>query len=259
MGEVVQLAAYKGKVVQFEGEIDRFGSYEYGNNCVQTICVKSLRLAKTKQRVNPDHCWFPVRQELAELNLQPGDRILFTTKIHRLNKGFQDMGQILPFKKSPLRITYGPGREVKNVTLLKRRKIVSLPPSSTLPKLQAKLEIAEQENNSLMQAIAALNAQLESYQAQCLEQKTQITELKHQLEQSQQYNVDIALRLQQKLEATTAKKHYLAIIPLCTLLSLGIGFGISMSIHCNSPRYQAGPGQDNPLRHSHTPIDTSTH
>lgn len=190
MGQLVELSQYQGQVLRLVGKVDSFGSYPSSEGLVYSICLKDLRLADNHQPTNPDHAWFPLRQELAELHLQPGDEILFTTRIHRLHKGFQATGNhTVPLKQSPQRITYGPARAIKDITVLKRHKVLT-PPSTQLRRLEAQLAITDQEKAYLTQAVNTLDAQLQESQNQKAELLKTVTHLDTQLKDYQTQKVD---------------------------------------------------------------------
>ena len=156
----LELKQLKGQVHRFTGYIDRFGSYPTGEKRVLTVCIRDLQLGSSGKEVHPDHWWFPLRQEFAELNLQPGDKVAFTAKIQRCHKGFHSLGSQEENAKPP-RIAFGPGCKVKNLTLLKRR---APKPSLTegVKQIRSRLVDQEQDKMRLMQVVDVLDRQVKN-------------------------------------------------------------------------------------------------
>lgn len=50
--------------------------------------MRELRLAGTGQPVHPDHWWFRLREDWAQAGIEPGDTVLFTVKVQRCTKGW---------------------------------------------------------------------------------------------------------------------------------------------------------------------------
>ncbi len=83
-----ELHSLHGQVHRFTGVIDRFGGFPQAGLIIRTLCVRELRLASTEQPVHPDHWWFRLREAWAEAGIQPGDTVLFTAKVQRCTKGW---------------------------------------------------------------------------------------------------------------------------------------------------------------------------
>ncbi|MBF2097401.1 MAG: hypothetical protein IGQ88_03355, partial [Gloeomargaritaceae cyanobacterium C42_A2020_066] len=132
----VSLVAYRGQVLRLVGIVDRFGTYDsfrypgpdhrrqrVEHRIVRTLCVRNLKLAESREDVTPDHWWFPLRQEWEELALQPGDRVMFSAKIHRRHKGYQPTKPGRPADPNhPPRLDHGPSPNVRNVVVLARNR-----------------------------------------------------------------------------------------------------------------------------------------
>lgn len=82
------LQSLHGQIHRFTGVIDRFGGFPQSGRIIQTLCVRELRLASTDQPVHPDHWWFRLREDWAQAGIEPGDTVLFTAKVQRCTKGW---------------------------------------------------------------------------------------------------------------------------------------------------------------------------
>jgi hypothetical protein len=82
------LQSLHGQIHRFTGVIDRFGGFSQSGRIVQTLCVRELHLAATDQPVTPDHWWFRLREDWARGGIEPGDTVLFTAKVQRCTKGW---------------------------------------------------------------------------------------------------------------------------------------------------------------------------
>lgn len=82
------LQSLHGQILRFTGVIDRFGGFPQSGRVIQTLCVRELRLASTDQPVTPDHWWFRLREDWAQAGIEPGDTVLFTAKVQRCTKGW---------------------------------------------------------------------------------------------------------------------------------------------------------------------------
>lgn len=82
------LGSLHGEVHRFTGVIDRLGAFPSGGELIRTVCVRDLHLASTEQPIDPEHWWFRLRQRWMQAGIQPGDRVLFTTKVRRCSKGW---------------------------------------------------------------------------------------------------------------------------------------------------------------------------
>ena len=169
----LSLAAMKGQVLRFTGVVDRFGSFESVDGKVMTVCIRDLKLFKRNRKVTPDHWWFRWRQEWAELYIKAGDEVCFTSKVKRQRKGMQPhQGNVVAFQKNPLRTAFGPGHEVRDLTVIKRKKFLA-PATAAVDKLKARLEQSEilknqhiAKVNELSQELQALKSELQSSQAE---------------------------------------------------------------------------------------------
>lgn len=88
----LDLASLHGEVHRFTGVVDRFGSFEERGSTIRTICVRELRLDATGQHIQPDHWWFRLREVWSEAGIRVGDTVLFTAKVQRCSKGWEDPG-----------------------------------------------------------------------------------------------------------------------------------------------------------------------
>jgi hypothetical protein len=86
----VDLATLRGQVHRFSGVVDRFGSFATRTGTVRTICLRSLRLDSAGISLHPDHWWFRLREVWSEAGVQEGDTVLFTAKVQRCSKGWED-------------------------------------------------------------------------------------------------------------------------------------------------------------------------
>lgn len=84
------LRSIHGQVARFSGVVDRFGGKVKLGTIVPTLCIRSLRHTASGRAVDPEHAWFRLSQEWSDLGLQPGDAVQFTTKVHRVTKGWHD-------------------------------------------------------------------------------------------------------------------------------------------------------------------------
>jgi len=82
------LQSLHGQIHRFTGVIDRLGGFPQSGRIIQTLCVRELRLASTDQPVTPDHWWFRLREDWAQTGIEPGDTVLFTAKVQRCTKGW---------------------------------------------------------------------------------------------------------------------------------------------------------------------------
>ncbi|MEB3201070.1 MAG: hypothetical protein VKK62_11165 [Synechococcaceae cyanobacterium] len=82
------LQSLRGQIHRFTGVIDRFGGFPQSGRIIQTLCVRDLHLAGTDQPVSPDHWWFRLREDWAQGGIEPGDTVLFTAKVQRCTKGW---------------------------------------------------------------------------------------------------------------------------------------------------------------------------
>lgn len=203
----IALATMHSQVVRLTGVIDRFGSYEsirvpsrhsqryqqrrwVERKTVPTVCVRNLRLAQTRQAVTPDHWWLHLRQEWAQLGLQPGDVVLFTTKIHRCQKGYQ--GEQVALKNSEVRVEYGPSRNVRQVTVISRSQLLS------------RYQQAQAEKQSLLVELEQLKQGYQADQQRWQQTQTEKEALKAQLTHlNQAYDSDQTLWQQSHTDLQT--------------------------------------------------------
>lgn len=82
------LPSLHGQIQRFTGVIDRFGGFPQSGRIIQTLCVREMHLAATDQPVTPDHWWFRLREDWAQGGIEPGDTVLFTAKVQRCTKGW---------------------------------------------------------------------------------------------------------------------------------------------------------------------------
>lgn len=85
------LHSLHGRVLRFKGVIDRFGGFPQAARIMPTLCVRELQLAGTEQPVHPDHWWFRLREDWADAGIQAGDTVLFTAKVQRCTKGWDEV------------------------------------------------------------------------------------------------------------------------------------------------------------------------
>lgn len=248
----IALASMHSQVVRLIGVIDRFGSYEsirvpsrhsqryqqrqwVARKTVPTVCVRNLRLAETRQAVTPDHWWLNLRQEWAQLGLQPGDVVLFTTKIHRCQKGYQ--GEQVALKNNEVRVEYGPSRNVRQVTVISRSQLLS-----RYHQAQAERQLLCAELTQLKQGYEADQQRWQQTHAEKEALKTQLADLKqaydgdyilwrqnytalntdlaqvrqtlaHSTAQNQALSQDVG-QLEQQLQHSWPKKHALGLVGL---------------------------------------------
>jgi hypothetical protein len=88
----LDLASLHGEVHRFSGVVDRFGSYDDRGSTVRTICIRELRLDATGQHLQPEHWWFRLREVWSEAGVRVGDTVIFTAKVQRCTKGWEDPG-----------------------------------------------------------------------------------------------------------------------------------------------------------------------
>lgn len=248
-----QLVTLHRQVCCFTAEVDRFGYYETFQGRVSTICFKNLRLAKTNAPVHPNHWWFNLRKEIIECHLQPGDTVLFEAKIHRCHKGYQPpANQIRKFNRRPPRTDFGPGRTIRNLTVLKRKFSLTTN-DSEVEKLQARLveeeqakmrlidmfnclttdldQLTNQLNNEKNNA-EAIQAEFDQYQQRLTSQEAQLIESNHQ----NQNLLATVSQLEQQLQTTIPCKKSYSILSFSIVLSLVVGVGIGQSIHRSPTR-----------------------
>ncbi|MDS3859968.1 hypothetical protein RIF25_04010 [Thermosynechococcaceae cyanobacterium BACA0444] len=226
----VELATLHKRVVRLMGVIDRFGSYESvrlpsrrnppgrqgqsNRRTIQKVCVRHLSLADTRQAVTPDHWWLPMRQEWANLGLQPGDKVIFTTKIHRAKKGYQ--GDELGVKGTHrlVRVEYGPSPNVKDVTLISRSNLVT-----RYHQAQARNEILTTELENLHREYQASQATLEQWQ-------TDLNQLHQELNKAGQINLhltDDLQHLQHQLSWTCPLKYAYGLVGITAIAAFSGG------------------------------------
>jgi hypothetical protein len=83
-----ELQKREGKRGTFTGTVKRFGSKPaYRGPALVTMLL--VDVCDESGAVVTDHLWFVVRKQLAELNLQPGDKIHFTARVRRYIKGYR--------------------------------------------------------------------------------------------------------------------------------------------------------------------------
>lgn len=226
----VELATLHKQVVRLMGVIDRFGSYESvrlpsrrnlqgrqgqsNRRTIQKVCVRHLSLADTRQAVTPDHWWLPMRQEWANLGLQPGDKVIFTTKIHRAQKGYQ--GDELGVKGThrPVRVEYGPSPNVKDVTLISRSNLVT-----RYHQAQAKSEALATEIENLHREHQASQETLEQWQHE-------INHLHQNLQNARQRNQALTgnfKHLQQQLTQSYPKKYAYGLVGITAIAAFSGG------------------------------------
>jgi hypothetical protein len=99
------LQSLHGQIHRFSGVIDRFGGFPQSGRIIQTLCVRELHLASTDQPVHPDHWWFRLREDWAQAGIEPGDTVLFTAKVQRCTKGWDQ----------PIAVDGGPCRRREQV------------------------------------------------------------------------------------------------------------------------------------------------
>jgi hypothetical protein len=85
------LQSLHGQIHRFTGVIDRFGGFPQSGRIIQALCVRELHLAGTDQPVTPDHWWFRLREGWAQAAIEPGDTVLFTAKVQRCTKGWDQV------------------------------------------------------------------------------------------------------------------------------------------------------------------------
>lgn len=226
------LAALQGEVHRFTGVIDRFGSFPTAENVVRTVCVRDLRLADCNRPVTPDHWWFPLRQIWENLNLQPGDEVLFTTKIQRCTKGFQPAANnivTLSKKNSPLRTAYGPGREPRSVVILRRAEVAEREPAD--PKLQVyeQIEAEDRVKSQFIGVIDRLEGTIRELKSELgvRQQELSNTQVEViQLSQEKQRLCQTVQQLEQQVSGSISRQGAAALLSLSILLALFTGFGM---------------------------------
>jgi len=85
------LRSLHGQIHRFTGVIDRFGGFPQSGRNIQTLCVRELHLAATDHPVTPDHWWFRLREDWVRGGIEPGDTVLFTAKVQRCTKGWDQL------------------------------------------------------------------------------------------------------------------------------------------------------------------------
>jgi hypothetical protein len=78
------------EVHRFCGVIDRFGSFSRKGQTIHALRVRDLRLAASGQPLDPDHWWFHVREVWTQASPRVDDTVLFTAKVQRTTKGWDD-------------------------------------------------------------------------------------------------------------------------------------------------------------------------
>ena len=86
----LDLTSIHGEVHRFTGVVDRFGSYEERGSTIHTLCIRELRLDSSGQHIHPDHWWFRLREVWSEAGVRVDDTVLFTAKVQRCTKGWED-------------------------------------------------------------------------------------------------------------------------------------------------------------------------
>ncbi|MCG9890586.1 MAG: hypothetical protein MH252_05895 [Thermosynechococcaceae cyanobacterium MS004] len=244
MTTALALATVQGQVHRFTGVIDRFGSFESAQGTVMTVCVRNLRLVQNRREVRPDHWWFRYRQEWAELSLQPGDEVCFTAKIKRQSKGYQDQGNnVVKFQKKPIRTAFGPGDEIRDLAVLKRKKYID-PPTAEVQRLEVMLEQVTEEKDHYMAMVNSFGVQVSELQKLLLEKHQQsvlqlaslsnshqakLESLNTQLQKFSATNQGLVMtvgQLEKRLEGSIPKRRSLTMLSVSAVISLAIGVGI---------------------------------
>lgn len=84
------LASMRNEVHRFCGVIDRFGSFSRKGQTIHALCVRDLHLAASGQPLVPDHWWFHAREVWAQAGPRVDDTVLFTAKVQRTTKAWDD-------------------------------------------------------------------------------------------------------------------------------------------------------------------------
>lgn len=219
---MVKLETLKGEVHRFTGIVDRFGNFDNGERQVLTVCVRGLQLADNKQTVHPDHWWFILRQEFAALNLQPGDKIAFTAKIQRCNKGYQSPNNnIVKGKPKPIRTAFGPGREVRDITLLKKSRSLDKSSEEVEKQLQMQLNQEQQDKGQLLKVVEVLDKEVKN--------------LNH-LKEERLKQVETIAHLEKQIQTSFPQQQVLSGFCITALLCLITGVGLGANLNQTSPR-----------------------
>jgi len=86
----LDLGALHGDVHRFSGVVDRFGSFESGGVTIRTLCIRELQLDDNGTPIRPEHWWFRLREVWSEAGVRVGDTVVFTAKVQRCSKGWDD-------------------------------------------------------------------------------------------------------------------------------------------------------------------------
>ena len=115
----VPLATLRGEVLRFSGVVDRFGSFAGQGSTTHTLCVRSLQLANSGQKIDLDHAWFRLRQVWTQAGVKVGDTVLFTAKVQHCSKGWDNPDQ--PADKQRRQVV-GFGTGPRDVVVLRRKQ-----------------------------------------------------------------------------------------------------------------------------------------
>lgn len=171
----LDLASLHGEVHRFTGVVDRFGSYEECGSTIRTICIRALRLDATGQHIQPEHWWFRLREVWSEAGVRVGDTVLFTAKVQRCTKGWQDPGtrsshelthrsarsreQVMGFGAAPRTVTVVGRRQGVNHQIARLEQDLNHT-RAALDLSRAELSRIQEHRDAALQSTAALQQDL---------------------------------------------------------------------------------------------------
>lgn len=177
----LDLASLHGEVHRFTGVVDRFGSFEEGGSTIRTICIRALRLDATGQHIKPEHWWFRLREVWSEAGVRVGDTVLFTAKVQRCTKGWEDPGtpcshgvsrrsarsreQVMGFGAAPRTVTVVGRRQGINQQIARLEQDLNHI-SAALDLSRAELSRTQEHRDAALQSTAALQQELTRSRAQ---------------------------------------------------------------------------------------------
>jgi len=164
------LHSLHGQVHRFTGVVDRFGGFPQSGRFIQTLCVRELRLASTDQPMTPDHWWFRLREDWAQAGIEAGDTVLFTAKVQRCTKGWDERASDTRGPSRPREQVLGLGGRIRDVVVTQRGQRHSAllgqlqdqvrQQGQLLVELEAQLKQVETHRDALITDVQMLHRQL---------------------------------------------------------------------------------------------------
>lgn len=211
------LNALRGEVHRFTGVVDRFGSFATAQRTMQTICIRELRLADSGIAIEPDHWWFRLREIWTHAGVQVGDRVLFTAKVQRCSKGWDELnGQ--PHEGRSRHQVVGFATTPRDVVVLDH----PIPGDLIAQDLRRQLEHIRQQLADQTQTCDRLTDQ-----RRFLLRQSEV--LSQRLQETEQTRQDLEQRLQRQ-------RHWQRrVLPVGLALAVGFLGGLGLSRQANPP------------------------